>query len=199
MAKADTTIADGVWLRDALEIATKALGSKELAKARILKWLAPPGELPWEAMSWQAHDAEDIVRKQQFLKDKGIAEVFALSGPYHEGDPAFWGCKFLQIDWEDNSAREVGIVPDGAQAHGIRVSEGRLRALLPAEAREAPQQVLEQPKVPTKRWFDGARKMYPPKRNEQPVDYAKRLHRLMEKAPVVRLWVLETVKRRLRD
>ena len=47
-----TSTADWLWLRDALDLATAALGSRALAKERLMEWLAA-GKLPWSCMSWE--------------------------------------------------------------------------------------------------------------------------------------------------
>ena len=54
MAKADDTTSknDWIWLRDALALAVKRLGSVALAKERLIEWLAA-GKLPWSCMSWK--------------------------------------------------------------------------------------------------------------------------------------------------
>ena len=51
MAKADDTSStiDWIWLFDALQEATKVLGSQALAKEVLKEWLAT-GKLPWTCM-----------------------------------------------------------------------------------------------------------------------------------------------------
>jgi hypothetical protein len=131
MAKADDTTSTGwIWLREALALAVTALGSKARAKDQIREWLTA-GKLRWKCMSWKALDAEGIAK----LRKEGLGAVaLSPSGPYYEGDRQFWGFNLLDIDWEDNAARES--VGDGAQAWGIRVLRADLRALLPDESRQ---------------------------------------------------------------
>jgi hypothetical protein len=138
MAKALETIADPIWLRKALETAAEALGSVEFAKAQIRKWLAA-GDLPWTCISWQALDAEGIASVRRKLDASDIVMLQPPSGPYCEGEPAFWRCTAVKIDWDNNSAREAGLADGGAKAEGIKVSLGRLRALLPEPEEAAPE------------------------------------------------------------
>jgi hypothetical protein len=53
--------------------------------------------------------------------------------------------------------------------------------------------------IPTKDWFARARKQYPRQPREGLMAYARRLHDLMKKAPVTRVWTLKTLRRRLDD
>jgi hypothetical protein len=48
-------------------------------------------------------------------------------------------------------------------------------------------------------WFDDVRKDRPRLKNERLVDYAGRLHALMQEAKVTKLWTLETLLRRFHD
>jgi len=131
MAKAGDTnnTPDLISLRDALALAFAALESMALAKDRIREWLAA-GKLRWTCRKWEALDAEGIAKFEQSLREAGIVQL-PPSGPYHNGDPRFWGVDPLEINWEDNSAREA--VGEGAYARGIRLSLIDLRALLPDE------------------------------------------------------------------
>lgn len=93
---------DWVWLRDALDLAAAALGSRALAKGRLTEWLAA-GKLPWSCMSWEGLDAAAIARLRQELRVAGIMSVAPLA-PYYNGDPKFWGTSLVEIDWADNAA-----------------------------------------------------------------------------------------------
>ena len=108
---------DWVWLRDALDLAAAALGSRALAKGRLTEWLAA-GKLPWSCMSWEGLDAAAIARLRQELTVAGIMSV-APSAPYYNGDPKFWGTSLVEIDWGDNAAYETVFVIDGARARGM--------------------------------------------------------------------------------
>jgi hypothetical protein len=89
-----------------------------LAKERLREWMAA-GKVPWSCMSWEGRPAE------------GIVDLLNLgSVAYYPGDPQFWCVGHLNIDWEDNGARERGA--GGAQALGIKVSRAHVQALLPA-------------------------------------------------------------------
>ena len=118
MAKADdtTSTSDWVWLRDALDLAAAALGSRALAKERLMEWLAA-GKLPWSCMSWEGLDAASIAKLRQ----------------------EFWGASLVEIDWGDNAAYEAVFVSDGARARGIKVPRALLLALLFGGPRERKQ------------------------------------------------------------
>ena len=105
---------DWVWLRDALDLAAVALGSRALAKERLTEWLAA-GKLPWSCMSWEGLDAAGIAKLRQELRAAGIMSVAAWAA-YHNGDPQFWGTSLVEIDWGDNAAYETVFVSDGARA-----------------------------------------------------------------------------------
>jgi hypothetical protein len=190
MAEALKTIADGIWLKEALRIAAEALGSEKFAKAQLRQWLASE-DLPWDCLMWQALDAEGIARTQRHLDSIGVVHpILAPSGPYRKGGAAFFACEYTEIDFENNSAREGDptTVADGAIAEGIKVSSERLYALL------APVQLIA-PKV----WLDQACEAHPIRRGERKTEYALRLHGLMKDAPVKAVWSLDTLSRRLRN
>jgi hypothetical protein len=124
MAKADdtTSTTNWIWLREALALAVAVLGSAALAKEQLKEWLAA-GKVPWSCMSWVGRAAE------------GIVDLLNLgSVAYYPGDPQFWGAGHLNIDWEDNGARERRA--GGAHALGIKVSRAHVLALLPKEPSE---------------------------------------------------------------
>ena len=137
MAKANdkSSTIDWIWLRDALALSVKALGSVALAKELLRKWLAA-GKLPWSCTSWKGLDAEGIAWLEQESR-VGILSgkiLFLIpSTAYHQGDPQFWLAS-LTIDWEDNLAGENAV--EGAKASGVKVSRNHLLALLPEEPRE---------------------------------------------------------------
>jgi hypothetical protein len=199
MAKAgdtSTTIV-WIWLREALELAVRALGSVALAKEQLIEWLAA-GKLPWSCMKWNGLDAEDIAKAEQLLREGPIIHILP-SAAYHEGDPKFWRVR-LQIDWEDNAACEP--VTGGARALGIKVSRKHFLLLLPEESRErdeALQQTepAERNSMPPKVWLAKVRKEHPQRQNESHIDYTRRLHNLMKAAPVTRQWTEATLYRRL--
>ena len=123
MAKADDTASTihWTWLYDALQEATKVLGSQALAK-RGLKALLATGQLLWTCMLWEGRD--DPRRKDEPQLGSLLAGIIC-----------FWEAQSHWIDWEDNSAGEN--VTGGAQASGIKVSlEHLLTALPPGESRE---------------------------------------------------------------
>jgi hypothetical protein len=184
MAKVDHTFStfDGIWLCDALELATVRLGSKALAKERLREWLGG-GNLPWSCMGWKGLDAEGLAKRRREKKRIWTMSAVVLSVPsaaYYPGDPRFWRAR-LVIDWEDNEAHEAR--RDGAQALGIRVSRTHLLALLPEEPRESV-------KVPSaSQWITAeARRMKAA--NEIPPDiritaFARELERRMQKAAAI--------------
>ena len=198
MAKADDTSStiDWIWLREALALAVAALGSVELAKERLIEWLAA-GKLPWSCMSWKGHNAEEIAKAKQQLREGEIIHIFP-SAAYHEGDPKFWGVAVVQIDWEDNTACEP--VTGGAKALGIKVSRTHLLALLPEEPRERVEtpgqaKAAEREKMGPKDWLAWARNEYRQQRNERPNAYISRLHDLMEKTGnVTVVWTFKTFR-----
>jgi hypothetical protein len=201
MAKAGNTTStpDWIWLRDALALAVEHLGSVALAKERLIEWLAA-GKLPWACKSWKGLNAEEIAKAEQQLRGGFIAFILP-SAAYHEGDPKFW-CVRLQIDWEDNAAREP--VTGGAKALGIKVSRERLLGLLLEEPRERVEELgqtkpAERELLRPKAWLAEIRKDHPRQRNEPLVDYAHRLHDLMQEAAVTKVWSFETLQRRLHD
>jgi hypothetical protein len=66
---------------------------------------------------------------------------------------------------------------------GIKVSREHLVALLPEEPREhveKPEQTRPAERELPKAWLAGIRKDHPRQRNERLVDYAHRLHDLMQ-------------------
>ena len=117
MAKADDTSStiDWIWLRDALQVATKATGSQSLAK-RGLEGLLVIGQLPWTCTLFEPGPA---------TPPQLGSRLAAMMCFWHA--PAHW------IDWEDNSAGEN--VTGGAKAFGIKVSRSHLLAALPEESR----------------------------------------------------------------
>ena len=87
---------------------------------------------------------------------------------------------------------------DGAQALGIKVSRTHLLALLPEEptrARGSAEQTKpeEREKMGPKVWLAWARKEHPRQRNEEPTDYIRRLHALMQEADVTEVWTFENL------
>ena len=127
MAKADdtTTKIDWISLREARDLAAKALRSKAGAEEQLLEWMAT-GELPWTCTRWKAPTAADIAKMNQI-------QVVAPSPQtvYRKGNSRFMA-DGPDIDWEDNSACEASYLPDGAHAWGIMVSRARVLALLAA-------------------------------------------------------------------
>ena len=214
MAQADDASSTMIWLRDALALAVDALGSKALAIERLREWLAA-GILPWSCMSWKGLDVEGLAAKRQEKLDKerlakkrrkrgnsmGYVIYSLPSAAYCSGDPRFWSAT-LRINWENNAAYEVR--RHGAQALGIRVPHKQLLMLLPEEFREREEALrqtepAEQKLMKPKVWLAKVRKEYPQQKNEQPTAYARRLHPLMQKAAVTRIWSFETLVRRLHD
>ncbi|MBR0742104.1 hypothetical protein JQ581_34725 [Bradyrhizobium liaoningense] len=118
MAKAnDNSIPiDWIWLIQALQEATRVLGSRRLAKRRLKQWMATK-ELPWICTSLDLLD-----EKGQVMTGPLLGSVFLLLD-------LFWDATSHWIDWEDNCAgeNELGAV----QVTGISVSRERLFALLP--------------------------------------------------------------------
>jgi hypothetical protein len=145
--KADSSSTAWIWLRGALALAVATLGSEALAKARLRKWMIA-GDLPWTCVDFNALSAEQIAelererqkpvrirveRRGHLLEpDRVIVAGNITQTPttaYFKGDGRFWADAKLEIDWVDNSAREV--ITDGARALGIRVSRKHLLELLP--------------------------------------------------------------------
>src|SRR5262245_485244 len=100
MAKADDTSStiDGISLRDALELAAERLWSRELAKKRLVEWLAA-GKVPWRCTSWKGLDAKSLAEMRREGRDsKGATVVNLPSAAHSPGDPGFWSPN-LKIDW----------------------------------------------------------------------------------------------------
>src|SRR5262249_58070782 len=92
------------------------------------------GKVPWLRMSWEGRPR------------KGITSLLNLgSGAKYPGDPQFWSVGHLDIDWEDNGARERGA--GGAQALGVKVSRTHLLELLPGAPRTDNPQRADGPMV----------------------------------------------------
>jgi hypothetical protein len=66
MAKAGVKSTTWIWLRDALALVHVAVGSLELAKELLIKWLAA-GDLPWSCMSWKGLDAAGVAKLEREL------------------------------------------------------------------------------------------------------------------------------------
>jgi hypothetical protein len=123
-----------------LALAVTVLGSVALADQRLREWLAA-GKVPWSCMSWEGRPG------------KGITDLLNLGpGAKYPGDPQFWSVGHLDIDWEDNRARERGA--GGAQALGVKVSLAHLLELLPEDPpkheRQPPSK--DNPKDADRRW-----------------------------------------------
>jgi hypothetical protein len=133
MAKAYDTLSTivWIWLRDASDLATASLGSRKLAKALLIEWLAA-GKLPWSCIVWRVLDVEGIAELERAQGD-GMIPFRYIPSTCREGEPEFWRAD-LTIDWEDNMAHENSDV--GPRALGIKVSREHLLALLPDEPRE---------------------------------------------------------------
>src|SRR5262249_13161857 len=56
-----------------------------------------------------------------------------------------------------------------------------------------------EPRMSPKDWLARAREQHGRRPRESLMDYAKRLHGLMQKAPVTNVWLLTTLRRRLDD
>ena len=213
MAKADDPTST-LWLREALELAVAAFGSVAVAKAQLTEWLAD-GKLSWSCTSWKGLDAEGLAEKRrQKLDAEALVEkkreqgeivgswIYSLpSATYCPGDPSFWRAK-LRIDWEDNAAYEAR--HHGAKALGIWVLRTDLLALLPEGPGERVE-VLGQAKpakrklIEPKAWLAKIRKEHRRQQNELVFNYARRLHVLMSKAEVTKVWSVDTLRRRLYD
>ncbi|UGX91738.1 hypothetical protein G6321_00039245 [Bradyrhizobium barranii subsp. barranii] len=114
-AKDKSITTQWIWLIQALQEATRALGSKRLARRRLKQWMAT-GELPWSCMSLDLLDEQGRV-----MTGPQLGSLFLLLN-------LFWDATSHWIDWEDNCAgeNELGAV----QVMGISVSRERLCALL---------------------------------------------------------------------
>jgi hypothetical protein len=62
-----------------------------------------------------------------------------------------------------------------------------------------PSASVAEPLIPPKDWFARARREHPQRPGEGKMAYARRLHGLMQNAPVTRVWSLKTLRRRLDD
>jgi hypothetical protein len=131
MARAEDTSSTMIWLRDALTLPVRALGSVVLAKALLTEWLAA-GKLPWSCMAWNPLDAEGIEELEAKAREAWMP-LRNIPPACREGEPEFWRADHT-TRWEDNMADQNSIV--GARALGIKVSREHLVALLPEEPRE---------------------------------------------------------------
>jgi len=189
MAKAGeaTSTVDWIWLLDALREAKKVLGSQTLAQTRLREWLAT-GQLPWTCISWEELDENGAIKR--------LREHEASLGSILSALMLFWSAQSLWIDWEDNSAGEIGNC-----AFGIKVSNTHLQALLP-DGRlihdEALHEAARKSRAP-KDWLATVCEENPRRQDESQKAYARRLHVLMQQANVTKRWSPDTIRRRLYD
>ncbi|MBB4261412.1 MULTISPECIES: hypothetical protein [unclassified Bradyrhizobium] len=115
-ASGKTNAIHWIWLNEALQEATRVLGSKRLTRKRLNQWMAT-GELPWSCMSLDLLDG-----KGQVMTGLQLGNAFLLL-------ELFWDATSHWIDWEDNCAGENEL--GALQAMGISVSREHLFALLP--------------------------------------------------------------------
>ena len=123
MAEADDKFSTiyWIWLFDALQEATKVLGSQALAKGLLKEWLAT-GKLPWTCTLFVELDEQGLAkaRRENEILDSILSALIWFSAP------SFW------INWKDNSAGDLRNC-----ALGIKASHEHLRTLLrPEEPRE---------------------------------------------------------------
>jgi hypothetical protein len=130
---------------------------------------------------------------QERVRARGLTE----DGKAVDIPSAFWGLGPI-VDREASSARSRFLVPvDRYYRIEILIqnaAEAAPTAVPVSAARAAPPTLME-----SKVWFAEARNVHPRGKRERTIDYAKRLHILMQDAPVNRVWPVGTLQRRLYD
>jgi hypothetical protein len=127
-------------------------------------------------MEWTALSAERIAELERERQEpvsirierRGLLEPDRVVLPdsfmqtpttaYFAGDCRFWADAKLEINWVDNSAREI--ITFGACASGIRVSRKHLLELLPAISQSALATADEPASPPDQRGKAGAKPKY---------------------------------------
>ena len=152
----------------------------------------------------QPDDESRLVDGHKLATVQLMFELHALL----EREPSYemWGRTYLLIE----PARRIPAVairpssslrtldPHSGEAKGpggLALFDLRIRRARPALPAAPNKEELQDPKA----WFAEARKQLPQRRGEMPFDYAKRLHAVMQTAPVSKVWRLETLRRRLYD
>jgi len=121
-----------IWVSEAMALVVKAKGA---GAERLLVERLGQGKVRWSCERFEGPRASDLADRQR--KASGGAAWYLVPGvAYSDGDPAFWRAD-LEINWNENSAREHPAVVGGAKAHGIRVVLEDLLALLPGEPGES--------------------------------------------------------------
>jgi len=100
----------------------------------------------------------------------------------------------LEADYVQRTARWVGDSSPEPSLYDLHLRQVGGPARTAAPVAVEPLTLME-----PKDWYAAAREDYPRHKRERLGDYAKRLHDLMQDAPVKKVWLLETLRRRLYD
>lgn len=126
MAKADDTTTT-ILLNAAKALVVEAYdGSHQLAKQLLVEGLRE-GRVRWSCKHLRGGPTPELL--------KTVEMVVTPSRAYSKGDPAFWAVGNLEINWEENSAREPPYVDGGTQVYGVTVLRGDVLSLLPPSER----------------------------------------------------------------
>jgi hypothetical protein len=123
--------------------------------------------------------------------------------PGNEPLDNFWQGSPPTIDFKACTARKMVIAPPRTVVGfvyitllGLEVVRENIEAqrTAPEPSKQIPTSLLE-----PKDWFVAARQEHPRLSHERLTGYAGRLHEIMKKAPVTKLWSEKTIRRRLYD
>jgi hypothetical protein len=129
-AGGDTTTT-WILLLEARALVVRAYdGAVKKAEDLLKKWLGD-GRGRWSCKLFEPAPVSELAALN--ARDSGIVVIGLAEVAYSAGDPAFWRA-WLEINWEENSAREMSI--GGNKAFGIRVVREDVLALLPEEPDE---------------------------------------------------------------
>jgi hypothetical protein len=216
-----------ISLREARELVTQRYLWPARAVQLVLEWLGDPNEpVRWQYEGIENNSGaptETVLNR--LWQPAGLSVSWEESWVGRRVEPrtaaAQGGVSPGGVVWSSHSARptqSVSQLGNNFVVYGIRVArediERRLRrddepasATDPAPppsasiADPAPPSSasVAEPRMPPKDWFARAREQHGRRPRESLMDYAKRLHELMQNAPVTNVWLLKTLRRRLDD
>jgi hypothetical protein len=124
--KATTT---PISLLEAWALVVKVYGAVHLAEKLLKEWLGD-GRVRWSCKLFVAARVSDLATQRRESEAVGLSPLVA-DVAYSAGDAAFWRDISLEINWEENWAKEM-YVAGGNKAYGISVVREDVLALLPA-------------------------------------------------------------------
>jgi hypothetical protein len=130
-----------------------------------------------------------------------IPEAAAPPDPFGRPSTTADSIEFdLIIEHTDRSDCVVYLPAQGCVYYDEQTTQGRPQAAAPPDPipeAVAPPDPIPEARIKTREWFAAARRDNPQLRHERIGDYARRLHTLMQHAPVTVQWELATIRRRL--